>query len=146
VKSPAPEHRLPADILARASPRGEEYAWAFADIPAVIEAGRRADLVNLGGQLQFRLPDGATCECYWIEVVSNRAAPASLRWAERVARAAEAALILFQGLPAPADLIADGRRHFAALEDFAAAGGDLTAAMVFVWYFEAPTDPSNLRS
>ena len=56
------ELRLPHDLLQRASLRGSEYAWPIEDIPKVIEAARQANLASIGGQLQFRLPDGGTCE------------------------------------------------------------------------------------
>jgi hypothetical protein len=42
---------LPPDLLARALLAGNEYAWPLADIPAVIEAARAANLVSVGGQL-----------------------------------------------------------------------------------------------
>jgi len=51
---------LAVDLLARASLRGNEYAWPIADIPMVIDAARAANLVSIVGQLQFRLPDGGT--------------------------------------------------------------------------------------
>ena len=60
--------KLPDEILKRASLRGKEYAWPLDDIPHVIRACEAADLVNVGGQLQFRIPDGGTCECHWVEV------------------------------------------------------------------------------
>ena len=62
------EQALPSKLVGRASLRGREHAWSLDDIPNVIEAAREAQLISIGGQLQFRLPDGGTCECYWIEV------------------------------------------------------------------------------
>src|SRR5258708_4550498 len=64
----APESRLPQHLIERASKRGRELAWSLDDIPEVIEAARDANLVSVGGQLQFRFQDGTTCECYWVEV------------------------------------------------------------------------------
>jgi len=57
------ELRLPRDFLRRAVVRCTECAWPIADIPKVIDAARQANLASVGGQLQFRLPDGGTCEC-----------------------------------------------------------------------------------
>jgi hypothetical protein len=68
----AAEQHLPADILQRASLRGGEYAWLIKDVPSVIAAAKRANLVNIGGQLQFRIPDEGTCECYWVNVDTYR--------------------------------------------------------------------------
>ena len=36
-----PAEMLPADLLARATLRGDEYAWPLDDIPQVIEAGKK---------------------------------------------------------------------------------------------------------
>lgn len=61
---PFPEAILPPDIRALGDLRGNEYAWRRADLPRVFDAAKLAGLANLGGQVQFRLPDG-TCELYW---------------------------------------------------------------------------------
>jgi hypothetical protein len=66
------EARLPAEILAKASLRGNEYARRVDDIPLVIAATQAMGLVNIGGQLQFRGPD-FTCECYWVQVDTYQA-------------------------------------------------------------------------
>ena len=92
------ESRLPLDVLQRASLRGNEYAWPIEDIPKVIEAARQANLASIGGQLQFRLPDGGTCECYWIEVDTYKSVPASLPWQERINQTAAVALADFSRL------------------------------------------------
>ena len=73
-----PESLLPADILARATLSGNEYAWRLEDIPAVIDSARAAGLVSLGGQLQFRLAGPGTLECYWVDVSTEAAAPVSM--------------------------------------------------------------------
>ena len=130
-----PERHLPDDVLSKASLCGREYAWRIEDIPEVIEAARRAGLVSLGGQLQFRLPDRrGTCECYWVEV-STAEAPPSLPWAERVEKAAAAAAAGFQSLLGRFDFLAEGRDAFGEhLSAFEAAGGSASDAMWFVWY------------
>jgi hypothetical protein len=92
------ELRLPHDVLQRASLRGNEYAWPIEDIPKVIEAARQANLASIGGQLQFRLPDGGTCECHWVEVDTYTSVPASLPWRERVNQTATVALADFSRL------------------------------------------------
>jgi|SRR5690242_18051576 len=135
------ELRLPHEILQRASLRGKEYAWPIEDIPKVIEAARQANLASIGGQLQFRLPDGGTCECHWIEVDTCKSAPASLPWPERVNQTAAVALADFSRLLAEFDFVAEGRRsfadHFKRLE---AEGGDPARTMCFVWYLESSPD------
>ena len=71
----ASEKSLPDHILSRATVRGNEYAWKTGDIPKVIEAARAAQLASIGGQLQLRLHDEGTCECYWVEVDTYREVP-----------------------------------------------------------------------
>lgn len=101
------ETLLPSDLLARASLRGAEYAWRLDDIPLVIEAARSINLVSLGGQLQFRLPDGGTCECHWVEVDASLSEE-KLPWGERVSRSAEVAAREFAALRRNTDFLAAG--------------------------------------
>ena len=139
------ERYLPADLLNRASLHGEEYAWPLHDIPEVIEAARRADLVSIGGQLQFRLPDAGVCECYWVEVDTHRSVPKALPWSDRVEETAKVALAAFNNLSAEYDFLAEGRRGFADhLQAFEAQGQDPRQVMCFVWYVEsAANDGAN---
>jgi hypothetical protein len=113
--APQPELTLPPELLNRASLRANEYAWRIEDIPAVIEAARRADLVSIGGQLQFRLPDGGTCECYAVEVDTYQSVDEMLK--------------------ARCDFIAEGRRDFPLyFAELIEAGRDPADYMCFVWY------------
>jgi hypothetical protein len=129
------ERHLPNEILERASLRDDDYAWPVGDIPLVIEAARRSNLVNIGGQLQFRLPDGTTWECYWVEVDACRTVLESLPWAERVAQTAEIALANFAAISTKFDFLEEGRRNFGtAFKDAETRGYDLHEAMCFVWY------------
>ena len=116
--------------------RGNEYAWPIGAIPAVIEAARENNLVNVGGQLQFRLPD-AICECYWVEVDTYKLVPANLPWQERVTKTADVAIESFNRLQKDFDFIAEGRRDFGKyLSQYEEDGGVAQEAMCFVWYFE----------
>jgi hypothetical protein len=128
---------MPQELMAAASLRGKEYAWSLDLIPLVIEAARRANLVSVGGQLQFRLPEGTT-ECYWIAVDTYASVSKALSWAEQVRLTAEAALRDFDALKAKWDFVAEGRKafgeHFARFE---AGGGHMEDAMCFVWYVVA---------
>jgi hypothetical protein len=129
------------ELIDRASLRGNEYAWRLSDIPKVIRAARDAGLVNVGGQLQFRLPDGGTCECYWVEVDTFKSVPAGLPWGERVTRTAEIALADFASLESSYDLMAEGRRAFDShLREVEARGIDPAETMCFVWYLLGPEE------
>jgi len=129
------ERHLPQELLGRASLRGNECAWSVEDIPGVIEAAKQAGLVNVGGQLQFRIPGGGTCECYWVDIDTYRSVSKGLPWQGRVGRTAATALEEFLRLPSEFDFIAGGRRGFAArLDEFERQGYDAGEAVCFVWY------------
>ena len=133
------ERHLPPEVLERASLRGNEYAWPAADIPLVIEAVRLSNLVNIGGQLQFRFPDGATCECYWVEVDMYKTVPESLPWAERVVQSATVALRDFEAISSKYDFFEEGRQNFSpAFKEVEVYGYDAHQAMCFVWYAAEP--------
>jgi hypothetical protein len=127
------ELQLPAAILARASVHYGEYAWPIEDIPAVIQAAKAARLVSLGGQLQFRLPDGGVCEAYHLDVGVYEIGLSTLPWADRVDETAREATAQFEELKARADFVAEGR-GFRDVRDFEALGGDINSIMCFVWY------------
>jgi len=125
---------LPTSLMARATLRANEYGWAVADIPAVIDAVAAADLVSIGGQLQLRIPDGGTCECYWIEVDTTDVGK-GLPWSERVAATANAADVQFQNLCRDYDFLSEVRSAFPEhVRRFEEAGGDVSAHLCFVWY------------
>ena len=129
---------LPPDLQSRASLRGSEFAWPVADIPAVIEATKLAGMVSIGGQLQFRFPNDATCECYWVEVDTFRTVSADLPKIDLVAQTAAAALAEFEALRIRYDFLAEGRTNFEKhFNEFEANGGDPNDAMCFVWYVKA---------
>ncbi|WP_283195984.1 hypothetical protein [Rhizobium sp. AN80A] len=129
------ETLLPAEIVRRASLRGNEYAWPLDDIPLVIDAARQANLWNVGGQLQFRLPDGAVCECYWVEVTTYRTVAKAPEWPERVRGSASDALEQFSKLFEEFDFLAEGLKafpdHLGPLID---QGHDWRKLACFVWY------------
>ena len=132
------EFSLPKDILAQASVSGSVYAWPIDCIPGVILAARNANLVNIGGQLQFRLNDIGTCECYWIEIDTSKSVSTSLPWPERVAQTAETALAEYSQLPSKFDFLAEGHDAFPKpFADFEKQWGDPADGMCFVWYLEA---------
>ena len=124
--------------------RGNEYAWPIDAIPDVIEAGRSANLVSIGGQLQFRLTDGGTCECYWVDVDTYRSVANDLPWDERVQATAEEGLRQFAALQSRFDFEGEGRSSFAKdIADFEANGGNLAETMCFVWYLKAKEKTSS---
>ena len=139
-----PVERLPTGLLSRASLRGNEYAWRVEDISEVIDAAEAANLASIGGQLQFRLPDGSTCECYWVEVDGLRDLPGDLSWSDRVRATASAARRRFDELKQRYDFISEGRNGYQKyLSDFEASGGSVSDTMCFVWYVDSEESYSN---
>ena len=135
VSSLIPESRLPQEVLARGDLRGNEYAWRRTDLPLVFEAAQAAGLANLGGQVQFRFPDGI-CELYWqnFDVEPYRSGET---WNQVLARTRHDAEIAVSRLPADDELVADGLAHFEFLREKAAAGIDIKPALCFVCYFSS---------
>jgi len=127
------ESLLPPEVLARASLRGNEYAWPIDDIPAVITAAQRAALASLGGQLQFRLSDGGTCECYWVDIDIRVDELPGSGWSEKVRHAGEIARKRFDQIQRRYNFLDEGRT-FQSVRKAETEGEDLRAAMCFVWY------------
>lgn len=132
---PENERLLPRDLLSRASRRGNEFAWPIAEIPNVIDVAEKCGLVNLGGQLQFRIPDAGTCECHWILVCTYYSVPKELPYNERVEKTAIAARHYFEKILEEDDFIAEGKKGFEKeLDEYENSGGNLEDAICFVWY------------
>ena len=94
----------------------------------LVEA-EKAGLLNIGGQLQFLMPEG-TCECYWVEVDALADEPKDLTWTERVALAATASRQKMADVSRRYDFIEEGRRAFTApFQAYEAAGGDIRDRM-----------------
>ena len=82
------EAQLPAHILAKADFQHGEYAWRVKDIPEVIKAVVDAGYLNLGGQLQIRIP-GCVGECDWVDADPAAMVPPDLPWEVRVRMASD---------------------------------------------------------
>jgi len=60
---------LPPDVVNGASLRGNEYGWRVSDFLEALSAAKTHGLACVGGQFQFRLPEG-TYEMYWLNADS----------------------------------------------------------------------------
>lgn len=133
------ERLLPKEILGQASLRENEYAWPIAEIPSVIDAARFSNLVSIGGQLQFRIPGGGTCECYWVQVDTYQDVSQDLPWDEQVNATAKSAHAQFQNLCRDFDFLAEITTGFAQhLESVDLKESKMFGALCFVWYVEGP--------
>lgn len=126
------EHLLSPAVLARASLRGNEYAWPPASVEMAINDAREHGFATLGGQAQFRLPDG-TCELYWIDVDPSEQRPSESRH-DWVQRSADEAIAKFRQRMASTNWDAEVQKH-PFLRERAAAGIDLLPHLRFVLYF-----------
>ena len=132
MKEAAPETALPEALLRRASIDGG-YAWPVEDIPDVIIAACDANLVNLGGRLQFRLPT-ETCECQDVAIDVEWELDPRLPWADQVRQSAEIALREFAALQSRVDFVAEGHREFGDhLPKLLPEGRRLEDFIVFAW-------------
>jgi hypothetical protein len=55
---------LPPEIAHGAMLRGNEYGWTVSSFPNALANAEAGGYACLGGQFQFRLDDGSTCEMY----------------------------------------------------------------------------------
>jgi hypothetical protein len=102
------EALLPPAILAKATRRGNEYAWPFACVEEAIMGAQASALATLGGQAQFRIPEG-TCEMYWLDAdASDRRIGEP--WPEFVTRSAQEVLTWFRERVVGADFLAEARQ------------------------------------
>lgn len=102
----------------------------------MIDEAEKAGLLNIGGQLQFLMPEG-TCECYWVEVDALANEPKDLTWTERVTLAAAAARQKMADVSRRYDFIEEGRIAFTApFQAYEAACGDVRDRMYFIWYLQ----------
>src|SRR3979411_1724362 len=72
---------LPSDVLEGATLRGNEYGWSTASFPLALARADGHGFACLGGQFEFRLNDGSTCEMYWLNADSKDRMPKE-SWAD----------------------------------------------------------------
>lgn len=139
------EKQLPAEILERAHVQSGELAWRPSDIPDVIEAAKRANLVSLGGNLQVRVPSGKLGESIYASVDTGRI-PDDMPWERRVEETAKAALNDFLSLQRECDFHAVACESFPSLlEEVQAAWGNPKDAIYFSWLVVDELDDVGLK-
>jgi hypothetical protein len=126
------EQTLPPPVLKKASLRGKEYAWPLAAVEEAVTAAAACGLANLGGQAQFRIPEG-TCELYWLSLDSRERLPDEA-WESYVTRTAAEVLAQFTALRQRTDFLQEALQ-WPALEQLHAQGVDLNQYLCFVLYF-----------
>jgi hypothetical protein len=127
------EQRLPTAVLGKATVRGNEYAWPLSAVEEAVTAAREASLACLGGQVQFRVPEG-TCELYWLSASSDNRRPGEL-WPAFTDRSAAEVLARFRDLRGRTDFVQEGVQSFDILRQLQARRVDLGPYLCFVLYF-----------
>ena len=127
---------LPPDITKGAALRGNEYGWTVSSFPNALTKAETCGYACLGGQFQFRLDDGSTCEMYWLAADSaERTADES--WADYFRRSCAEVMRRFQHLVSEINFGKEALRWPVSI--------DPVKNLVFVAYFVRETDWAGLQ-
>jgi hypothetical protein len=127
------EKYLPVEILQKAIVSGKEYGWKRTDFKEVLNKAVEVGLGIIGGQVQFKLPDG-TCELYWHKYDSTERKSGE-NWVEYCKRTKNECLNQFEKLPADTELIKDGIESFDFLKKKSGMNIGLSDYLIFILYF-----------
>ncbi len=137
VKDLSKPDDLPSDVIEGAALRGNEYGWSIISFPVALDRAKAHGYACLGGQFQFRLGDGSTCEMYWLSADSKERLPGE-QWADYSPRSCFEAKQNFQRLISVTDFVKE-----AASWNLAPAA---TQNLVFVAYFVTEPDLARLET
>jgi hypothetical protein len=126
---------LPPQVLQGATLRGNEYGWSVSAFPEALAEAEARGYACLGGQFQFRLDDGGTCEMYWLNADSKDRAHGE-SWADYCHRSCSEVRNGFQRLVDRTDFSKEASSWTLQI--------DPATGLVFVAYFVAESDPDNL--
>jgi hypothetical protein len=127
------EKYLPNEILQKAIVSGKEYGWKRTDFKEVVDKAVEIGLGIIGGQVQFKFPDG-TCELYWHKYDTTER-KSGKRWNEYCQRTKEECLSQFERLPTDSELIKDGIESFKFLREKSKTDILLDNYLIFILYF-----------
>jgi len=125
------DYSLPPDITEGAALRGTEYGWTVSSFPNALSKAQAAGYACLGGQFQFRLDDGSTCEMYWLEADSTERTGGE-SWEAYSRRSCTEVLRRFQYLMSKTDFAKEASNWSLQI--------DATKYLVFVAYFVRETE------
>ena len=126
---------LPARITRGATLRGNEYGWTVSSFPGALASAEASGYACLGGQFQFRLEDGSTCEMYWLDADSEDRMPQE-SWADYSRRSCLEVLQGFRRLIQNTDFTKEAAGWFLQI--------DPSKALVFVAYFVTEADLTHI--
>src|SRR5579862_2033698 len=122
---------LPQDMLQGATLRGNEYGWTISSFPIVLAKAEVYGYACLGGQFQFRLDDGSTCEMYWLNADSNERLPGE-SWSDYCHRSCSEVMERYQRLSSSTDFSKEA-------SSWPFVQIDATKSLVFAAYFVMPS-------
>lgn len=137
--NPVMDVPLPADLILGATLRGNEWGWSLSSFPAAVAQAAKLGYACLGGQFQFRLEDGSTCEMYWLNADNSADKRPEESWADYSRRSSREVLERFHHLVS----ITDFRKEaltWRPLQTLIAGGLDPKSILVFVAYFVTESD------
>ncbi len=127
------EKYLPTEILQKAIVSGQEYGWKRTYFKEVVDKAVEVGLAIIGGQVQFKLPDG-TCELYWHKYDTSERKSGE-NWKDYCQRSKEECLSQFEKLPTESELIKDGIESFDFLKEKSKTEISLEDYLIFILYF-----------
>ena len=137
------EELLPQTVLSKASLRGKEYAWRKDDVKEAILAARQQNLATLGGEVQFRIPNG-TCELYWLNFDPADKSDSEI-WQDYVVQSAHECITNFNDLCMTTDFVKLGKENFEVLRNMSETE-DIGIYLCFVLYFVTEEQYNGLTS
>lgn len=129
---------LPQDMLQGATLRGNEHGWTISSFPIALARAEARGYACLGGQFQFRLSDGSTCEMYWLNADSSERLPEE-SWSDYCHRSCSEVMERYQRLTSSADFSKEA-------SNWPSVQIDATKSLVFVAYFVTESDLANLSA
>ena len=127
------EKYLPPEILQKAIVSGKEYGWRRTDFNEVIDKAVEVGLGIIGGQVQFKLPDG-TCELHWHKY-DTKERKTGENWTDYCQRTKDECLRQFEDLPTNNELIKEGIKSFDYLNEKSKTDIKLRDYLIFILYF-----------
>jgi hypothetical protein len=135
---------LPSELVAKASRRGNEFAWCPSDFPAVLSRAEELGLACLAGQFQFRAPE-ATCEMYWLSADPTDRLPGE-SWQAYLSRSISEVRVKFSSLLQSTDFGTEALR-WPDVPELSGVGAQPEKYLCFVAYFvnERPAPNYSLK-
>jgi len=125
---------LPKELLDKSIKSGKEFGWLREDFEFVIKTARNLEIAIIGGQTQFKFPDGI-CELYWRKF-DTKPKEIDENWQEYCKRTAFECLDHFKKIPSDYDLRIEGIENFKFLKDMESENVEFEKHLIIIIYFE----------